>query len=145
MDQATLEYIRHSISATTLLRALVWFLPLGVLYILRTFLGFESQFFAVLRDTNPKLFEKLESRQPRSWTIALGKFIKRTAKVCAISATIQLLRLLPVIGRWVPALWFLQTCWTLLRTSQFLGVKIALVLAVGVFGLIPQVCPFAVA
>jgi hypothetical protein len=121
------------------LRALLWFLPLGVLYLLRSFLGFEGLFFAVLREVNPKLHEKLETRAPRAWTVALCKFVRRTAWVCALSLLIQVLRQLPVIGRWVPAAWFLQQCLVLLRQSEVLGVKIAALLFVGICGLVPQV------
>ncbi len=130
----------RSISATTLLRALLWFMPLGVLYILRSFLGFEGLFFAVLRDVNPKLHEKLETRAPRAWTVALCKFLRRTAWVCALSVLIQVLRQLPVIGHWVPAVWWLQQFLVLLRTSEVLGLKLAALLFVGICGLVPQVC-----
>jgi hypothetical protein len=89
-DQTTVESIRQSVSATSLLRALLWFLPLTVLFILRTFLGFEDLFFAVLRDVNPKLHDLLIARQPKSWKVALWKFIKRTAVVCGLSIALQL-------------------------------------------------------
>jgi hypothetical protein len=139
VDATTISAMQDSLSATALLRALVWFLPLTVLYIFRTFLGFEDEFFGVLSDVNPELSSFLRAQRPRSLTTQLAKFARRTAIVVSISLALRLGRLIPYVGAWVPALWLVERCRSLVLHSQLAGtgMRFALVGAVFVLGFVP--------
>jgi len=141
VDDSTVSLIHQKISPTSLLRALLWFIPLTVLYILRTVLGFERLFFVVLKEVDEEEYDRLFQRKVHPFTRELWIFLKRTAIVLFLTLFVQLGRFLPVIGRYMPAVYFLKVSRVLFRHSRYVGIKMIAVLAFlifGVFGFIPQ-------
>jgi hypothetical protein len=90
------------------------FAPLGVVLTMNNLTQtYEGVFWSVIRDLDPDLYAALRMRQRVSWYTSVLAAIRRTVKLVCVAMGIAVLRYIPVIHRFVPALWSIRLAYSL--------------------------------
>ncbi|CAF1076719.1 unnamed protein product [Didymodactylos carnosus] len=139
----TYAHLHDLLSPSNLLVRLCWFIPLFAVFVMNNLLGYEKVFFSVLYSLHPTFAYQLQLRPRQKFLTMLYYFIRRTTILLGFVMLINLFRSVPLLGRFVPALWLLNYVRHTLSHTKSLAVRVVLLSMIAIVAFFEPIQSYA--
>ena len=90
-------------------------LPIIIIFLLSNLYMYEQVFLNTIKELDPSLHNTIISNKRKSFTQTLFHSIKRNLKLVLIGGAISVVRIIPIAGKYFPAIWSIRYCYSLYK------------------------------